>query len=79
MNHYDTEILYLWENDIYNHTDICEKLILQYIQSEGKLDNYHSFNYFINDQNILQLKENIIIPYQDMDINEYKHLHNRVS
>ena len=29
--YYDIEILYLWENDIINNIDVCEKLIKEYI------------------------------------------------
>ena len=45
LNHYNINILYLWEYDIIHNTDICEKLILDYINNNGKLDNYHSFNF----------------------------------
>lgn len=58
------EILYLWEKDIYENLDLCKQLILKYINSNGNLFNYHSFNYsFINNE--LVLNDNIIIPYQE--------------
>ena len=63
-NNYNIEILYLWENDIYENPYLCERLIKQYIKSKGKLQNYHSFNYHIT-KNKLLLNNNIIIPYQD--------------
>lgn len=44
---YNIEILYLWENDIYNRLDLCKKLILLYIKNNGKLSNYHSYNYYL--------------------------------
>jgi G:T-mismatch repair DNA endonuclease (very short patch repair protein)/endogenous inhibitor of DNA gyrase (YacG/DUF329 family) len=66
-NKYDYEILYLWEMDIERNIDICEKLILEYIKKNGKLENYHSFNYYIDENNNLSLKNDLIIPYQEMD------------
>ena len=59
------EILYLWEYDIYNNLDVCKILIDKYINNNGMLDNYHSFNYHLENSNLV-LNENIIIPYQDM-------------
>lgn len=56
---YDVEVLYLWETDIINNEELCEKLILEYIEKNGVLQNYHSFNYVLND-NILSLSDNII-------------------
>ena len=41
------------------------ELIKKYIQKDGVLENYHSFNYHIND-GILTLNNNIITPYQDI-------------
>lgn len=63
-NNYNVEILYLWEDDIYNRPYLCERLIKQYIKSKGILPNYHSFNYHIK-HNKLESNENIILPYQD--------------
>lgn len=68
---YDVEILYLWEYDILNNPDLCEQLIIEYISNDGILENYHSFNYFL-DENNLKLKSNLIIPYQDQSINQYR-------
>lgn len=68
-NHYNIEILYLWENDINNNIELCKKLILKYISSKGILNNYHSFNYYLKENN-LTLSKNPIIPYQDMSSNE---------
>lgn len=61
---YGIEILYLWEDDIYNRLDVCKKLIDKYIIRNGILDNYHSFNYHLENDNLI-LNENIVIPYQD--------------
>lgn len=73
-NKYGIEILYLWESDIYNNLEKCEKLILEYIKRNGKLENYHSFNYCLDSDEKLKLCDDIIIPYQNMSCNEYKHL-----
>lgn len=73
-NKYGVEILYLWESDIYNNLEKCEKLILEYIKRNGKLENYHSFNYCLDEIKELKLCEDIIIPYQDMECDKYKHL-----
>lgn len=40
-------ILFLWESDIMNNSALCEALITQYIEHNGELQNYHSFNYQI--------------------------------
>lgn len=73
-NKYNVEILYLWESDIYGNQNLCEKLILEYIKRNGKLYNYHSFNYCLNENGDVCIKDNLIIPYQDKNINEYKQL-----
>lgn len=60
--YYNFEILYLWENDINKNNKLCELLISKYINSNGILQDYNSFNYYIKD-NILFLKEKIVKPY----------------
>lgn len=72
-NHFNKEILYLWENDINNNKDVCESLILTYINNDGILKNYHSFNYHIEDDELI-LNDDIITPYQDMNVDMYRHL-----
>ena len=72
---YGIEILYLWESDIYNNQELCKNLILEYIKRNGILENYHSFNYYLDENKKLILKENLIIPYQDMKASEYKKLY----
>lgn len=67
------EILYLWETDINDRPDVCESLILKYIKNNGILDNYHSFNWEFKN-NILCLRNELIVPYQDMSSDKYKHL-----
>ena len=78
LNHYNVKILYLWEDDILKRRELCEKLILKYINSNGILDNYHSFNYEIIDNDV-KLKKEIIIPYQNQNINEYRNLLKQTS
>jgi hypothetical protein len=62
------EILYLWEKDLLENYDICKELIIKYINSNGKLNNYHSFNYQIinNNINLTRYEE----PYMDWDIED---------
>lgn len=55
--------MYLWEDDIKNNLDLCKLLIKYYIENKGNINNYQSYNYFIDNNDILQLKENIIDPY----------------
>lgn len=69
----DVEILYLWEKDINKNIELCEKLILEYINNNGILENYHSFNYCIHNDK-LKLNSEIIIPYQNMEANIYRNL-----
>lgn len=71
--HNAVEILYLWENNIENNIEMCEALIFKYINSNGVLDNYHSFNWSWEENNLV-LNNDIIIPYQDMKTEQYKHL-----
>ena len=55
-------ILYLWEDDINMRPDLCKKLIEKYVRSNGKLKNYHSMNYFLNN-NLLKLNDNVLVPF----------------
>lgn len=70
-NQYGIEVLYLWENDIVKRPNVCTKIVEQYISLNGKLHNYNSFNYSIENE-LLLLNNNIIIPYQDMQVDQYK-------
>ena len=72
-NQYNVEILYLWETDILKNKELCTELIKEYINSNGVLHNYHSFNYYINNNKLL-LNDEIIIPYQDMSSEQYKQI-----
>ena len=73
LNHNNINILYLWETDINKRPKLCEALILKYIENNGLLENYHSFNWDIKDGSLFLCK-NIIVPYQNMKSDEYKHL-----
>lgn len=61
---YDIEILYLWEKDLYDRPDLCKRLIEEYIINHGELNNYHSFNYKLNGEEII-LNQEIIHAYFD--------------
>lgn len=63
-NYYGIEILYLWESDIINRPEVCEKLIHHYITYGGNIQNYHSFNYSVLNNN-LELNKEVITPHQD--------------
>ena len=63
-NHYNIQILYLWEEDIYKHIDLCKNLILLYIEKNGQLDNYHSFNYYM-ENDVLKLNDCLIFSHFD--------------
>lgn len=58
-NKYNIEVLYLWEKDLKDNKDLCCKLIKKYINNCGKLNNYHSYNYFL-DNNCLKIKDDLI-------------------
>lgn len=72
-NHYNINILYLWEYNIDNNIDLCEKLIQLYIINNTELKNYHSFNWSLINNSIC-LNKKLIIPYQNMTIENYRHL-----
>lgn len=66
LNNYNINVLYLWENDIMNNAVLCESIINMYIDNNGILENYHSFNYSIV-ENSLFINKNIIKPYMEWD------------
>ncbi|MDO4975540.1 MAG: hypothetical protein Q4E61_04425, partial [Alphaproteobacteria bacterium] len=72
-NNYNISILYLWEYDINNNINLCKSLIKRYI-NDDKLENYNSFNWTLKN-NLLTLNENIIYPYFEQNINEYRQLY----
>ena len=56
-----------------NDVKLCEKLIAKYIENNGVLKNYHSFNYHIeNDE--LKINDILITPYQEMEKKQYQKL-----
>jgi len=69
-NNHNVEVLYLWEEEINNNTLLCEQLINLYVKNNGKLDNYHSFNYKLNSENVLELNDVVFKPYMAWDIEE---------
>lgn len=71
-NHYHIPILYLWETDIKTDPEKCKRLICRFIQWRS-LPNYHSFNYTL-DNNNLHFTDEIVTPYQDLPVSEYKSL-----
>lgn len=62
--YYDIDILYIWEKDITYRPEVCKQLIKQYINKQGQLVNYHSFNYEIEDGQLM-LNDVLIMPYQE--------------
>ncbi|MFA6325363.1 MAG: DUF2116 family Zn-ribbon domain-containing protein [Candidatus Paceibacterota bacterium] len=55
-------ILYIWEDDINKNPVLCEELILEYINKNGNLKNYHSMNYSVENGK-LQLNQNLLFPF----------------
>ena len=78
QNHFGYPILNLWESDIEKYPDKCMALISMFVESYGRMENFHSFNYSYDD-NVLRLNENLIIPYQEMSANDYSHLIKQIS
>jgi hypothetical protein len=66
-NYYNIEILYLWESEIMSNNFLCELLIKKYIENNGILENYHSFNYHI-ENNKLEINKIIQEPYMNWNI-----------
>lgn len=60
--YYHINILYLWESDIKNNIEVCRKLIEFYIRAKGKLPDYNSYNYQIENDKLV-LNNEIINPY----------------
>lgn len=63
----DVEILYLWEKDINGNIDLCWLLIQKYIENNGILDNYHSFNYHLYKNNLI-LNDISVVPFQEINL-----------
>lgn len=68
-NKYGIEILYIWEKDTYQREDVCKALIELYIKNKGLLQNYNSFNYYLEDGE-LKITSDIIIPFHERGTNK---------
>jgi len=66
-NNYNIDILYLWESEIMDNPQLCKLLILKYIETNGNLIDYHSFNYSIKDSEII-LNNDIQLPHMNQPI-----------
>jgi len=73
--YYDIEVLYLWEDDINNNLEMCKLLINKYINNEGVLSNYHSFNYSIVEDEIA-LNKILIVPYMEYEAEDIREITN---
>lgn len=60
--YHNVEILYLWERDIKHRIELCHALIQTYIDNQGILDDYNSYNYDLINNGLI-LKEDVIQPY----------------
>ena len=67
------DILYLWEYDIEHNISLCEGLISQYINNDGDIPNYHSFNYTIHNNKVI-LNSEIIKSYFELTKNKIDEL-----
>ena len=70
---YGVEILYLWECDLVSNIELCNKLVIEYISKCGILKNYNSFNYHLEDGNLL-INDSIVLSYQERKFDEYKNI-----
>lgn len=59
-------ILYLWEGDVMKRRDLCVELIKHFVHNNGVIENYNSFNYFLNDCGELEITDEVILPYQEI-------------
>lgn len=69
--HNNIDVLYLWEEDIKSNLDLIKLLILEYIKHKGILEDYHSFNYHIED-NILKINTIKINSYVEQPLIKIK-------
>lgn len=69
VNESNIKPLYLWELDINNDKDLCKKLILEYVNNNGRLSNYHSSNHYVeNDVLVEQVERNQFIDWDEKDM-----------
>lgn len=69
--YHNINILYLWESDIKNNIELCKKLLEYYIFNNGIIENYNSFNWYIDTDNNLKLSSEIIFPYFELNKKYY--------
>jgi endogenous inhibitor of DNA gyrase (YacG/DUF329 family) len=62
LNNFKVPILYLWERDINENFNVCKKLIQYFIENNGDIVDFHSYNYFTDNQ-VLYVDKNLIDPY----------------
>lgn len=67
-------VLYLWEEEVTDNLELCEKLILDFVSKNGKLENYHSFNFNLLKNKKIKLNKEIIIPYMEYTSEEIQEL-----
>lgn len=60
----DIPVLYLWEQDITTNVPLCTALIRCFVEEEGKLSEYHSFNYSLWDDVLIEHTKRIR-PFQE--------------
>lgn len=65
----DINILYLWEDDINKNPEMIKEIILYYINNNGMIDDYNSFNYSLINKEII-LNDKLIKPYIDYTAKE---------
>lgn len=61
LNKYGIEVLYIWESDINDDIEKCMKLIKEYINNNGHLEDYHSYNYHLANGKLV-MNDEIIKP-----------------
>lgn len=59
--------LYLWESDLIENKEFCKNLITYYIKNNGIIPNYHSFNYHLEENNIM-INPVLFISFMDKKI-----------
>ncbi|MER2060348.1 MAG: hypothetical protein ABTA16_16120 [Niallia sp.] len=69
---YGVNLLYLWEKDIIEQPSLCMKLIESYINNNGALSEYNSFNYYLD--GVKLTADKIFIPYVDYSAEELHEL-----
>lgn len=71
-------VLYLWEKDIIGRRGLCAKLIRKYVESNGVLDDYNSFNYaeYAGGDIVAQ---KLYTPFQSLSDEEFSKIKNSVA